>query len=352
MEAIILILAGPLIAAERQYRAALRTLVPPGTLPAWCTPGALRAGCLLLLPLTCHFLATGKGVGAVPFLLITAKDLLGRLADAGSAEAAGALSKKTDGARASGVLDSGVLDTDSAATARRKRGFAAALGLTVDAVCSVCVWMFLLALTPSTTLSAVVLWPLVLVETCRSWQRLDVRGVVGAGDVPTLDSSPIKADSLARAIQLLYVCGTGLVVLPLGWMVRTVGRAVLLAALPLAVESARRACLATVVYVSCSDSLLTVERLAQLDMARAMGSAVVVGVCSATAAGASPYEQRRQEALQIGAVTAVIDEAPALAELTEKWLDAANVDFVVVFSDDEKAKLPRVLRASSRVVKI
>ena len=44
--------------------------------------------------------------------------------------------------------------------------------------------------------------------------------------------------------------------LPLGGIVRTLGRCILLMALPLAVEGARQAFKERVIYVSCSDTLL------------------------------------------------------------------------------------------------
>ena len=335
MDDLVAIASHPIVSAERQYRAALRTLLPPGALPPWLSPGALRAGSLLLLPPTCHFLATGQGVGVLPALMIVAHDLLGALSNA----EASMLRKKTDGAR-----DDGVLDTDSAATARRKRNSAAALGHTVDAVFAVCVWLFLLALNPHSTLSIGVLWPLILTEACHGWQRLDTRRVAGTG--ASLGSYSITPDSLGRAKKLLCLCGTFLAVLPLGGLVRTLGRCILLMALPLAVEGARQAFKKRVIYVSCSDTLLTADGLRLLNAARAMGSVLVVGI---TSNGSLPYEQRREEALQVASVTAVIDEAPSLGELSEQWLDAAKVDHVVVV-DEDSAKLPRVLRATSRVV--
>ena len=126
------------------------------------------------------------------------------------------------------------------------------LGHTVDAVFAVCVWLFLLALNPHSTLSIGVLWPLILTEVCHGWQRLDTRRVAGTG--ASLGSYSITPDSLGRAKKLLCLRGTFLAVLPLGGLVRTLGRCILLMALPLAVEGARQAFKERVIYVSCSDT--------------------------------------------------------------------------------------------------
>ena len=238
-----------------------------------------------------------------------------------------------------------VLDTDSTTIKRRKRDFGSYVDAVLDKLFVVPLWIFLLCHLDGAMLVLFVLWPLIFIETASGFVRTIAYYTAVGTSAPTgiaPKNSNIASDHVGKTKQTLELFGSAFLLMPLTYYF---GLFLLVLSWPLAMESLRRKLQVRVVYVTCDQAPLTEENLLFLEMAKSLGSKLVVGIEQKSKDG-TDYEQRRRETLMLPYVDACIDAAPPLSLIDLAWMEKSQVDKIVVSKRDAGGMAQTMLKSN------